>query len=61
MDVLFICMCVCTKLLSLFFFTGTFDLNERPLVVVDCASIVKASVDSHQIASLLLYYATLPR
>jgi len=45
----------------LFFFTGTFDLKDRPLVVVDSASVVKASVAAHEIASLLLYYATLPR
>jgi hypothetical protein len=46
---------------SSLFFTGTFDLKERPLVVVDSTSVVKASVTTHEIASVLLYYATLPR
>ena len=44
-----------------FFVTGTFDLKDRPLVVVDSASVVKASVAVHEVASLLLYYSTLPR
>ncbi|XP_021923306.1 uncharacterized protein LOC110831512 isoform X4 [Zootermopsis nevadensis] len=40
---------------------GTSDLKERPLVVVDAATVLKASLDSKQIASVLLYYASLPR
>ncbi|KDR23948.1 hypothetical protein L798_08872 [Zootermopsis nevadensis] len=39
----------------------TSDLKERPLVVVDAATVLKASLDSKQIASVLLYYASLPR
>jgi hypothetical protein len=41
--------------------SGTVDLKERPLVVFDAASVLKASLDSRQIASVLLYYASLPR
>lgn len=66
--VMWMCECVvnlCVHLYETFtfycFFTGTFDLKDRPLVVVDSTSVVKASVAAHEIASLLLYYATLPR
>jgi hypothetical protein len=45
----------------LLLFAGTCDLKGRPLVVFDSTDVVKASLDSHQIASVLLYYSSLQR
>jgi hypothetical protein len=42
-------------------FPGTCDLKGRPLIIFDATNVVKACLDSHQIASVLLYYASLPR
>ncbi|XP_046998491.1 uncharacterized protein KIAA1755 homolog [Schistocerca americana] len=39
---------------------GTHDVKGRPLIMIDSQSVARASLDRHQVATLLLYYASIP-
>ncbi|KAI8121287.1 Puratrophin-1 [Lucilia cuprina] len=47
-------------LLSGIYLPGTRDLNGNPLVTVDAESVVAAGLNCYEIATLLLYYSTIP-
>lgn len=40
--------------------TGTRDLKGNPLVTVDAEGVVSAGLNCYEIATLLLYYNTIP-
>ncbi|XP_065362531.1 putative mediator of RNA polymerase II transcription subunit 26 isoform X2 [Calliphora vicina] len=47
-------------LLSGIYLPGTCDLKGNPLVTVDAESVVNAGLNCYEIATLLLYYSTIP-
>lgn len=46
--------------ISLILLAGTHDLKGNPLVTVDAESVLAAGLNCYEIATLLLYYSTIP-
>lgn len=46
----------------MFFFliSGTHDLNGSPIIQIEAENLITAGVNCYEIATVLLYYSTIP-
>lgn len=43
-----------------FAFSGTHDLNGSPIIQIEAENLITAGVNCYEIATVLLYYSTIP-